>query len=1038
MPRSLRPSQETLYQPDQPSLIPEPEQEPDRPNFLTETFPAAVRLNNTFGSYFNDQTAGVQNSVQEGYDVLKDVVDTKYEPFLRSHFVGSFNPDYTAAIKKQIDQEIADREIEQASGFSGFLAGGIAALVDWPTLIPGGAVIQNVRGGVALGRTATSMAVAGATAGLTSEAALQATQQLRTKEETAIAVAGGALLSGVFGTGLARYLSAGQSQTLSAQLDKYLENWSQGEDVFNPSAAGAQQAREDFRLQDERALKKVWGINKQDPMIRTQLAESAEARSVGAELYETPLQYQGEVVVQGGPVETNVKAWEGPLATSIEDTDELFARYWLGRTPGRAAKAFAPLRSEIQRNSGRLTYRQFRQEVGIAMREGDTHAIPEVAEAARLWRRNIFDPLKEEAIEANLLPPDVDVKTAQSYLMRVYNREAISQHSDVFVDKITRHFEGQQNKAAFKLRKTEERISELEAEESLSRALRDELAKLKKEQESLDQLVRADKAELRTAANEVTNTILGNSQLRTTYDVAVEGPRGPLKARMLTIPDKEIEEFLESDIGMISRTYVHTMAPDVELTKKFGNVNMEDQIRSVIEDYDRRIEAIDPNMKNAVKERDRLQKQKTRAVRDIEGIRDRIRGTYSIPDNPDHMVFRAGRVLRNLNYLRLLGGMTLSAIPDLARPVMVYGLVNTFRDGFLPMITNFRKMRMAAHELKAMSIGTDMATDIRAMSLAGIIDDYGRQTAFERSIRYVSDRFGLVSLMAPWNAAVKQMTGMVAMSQIVRLSRMAKLGRISAKDMRKLTASNIDRDMATRIADQFGKYGETQGGAVHLPKIADWDDQEAARAFRNALIRDVDRVIVTPGQDIPLFMSTEFGKTMMQFRSFGVASMQRTVIAGLQQRDAAALNGALLMMALGALTYAAKQKTAGRDISDKPEVWATEAFDRSGLSGWLMDVNNITEKFTGGRVGFSRITGEQISRYQSRNVEGAIFGPTVDILPDVFGASSAAFRGDFSQADLHKVRKLIPLQNIFYLRGLIDQVEKGAGNALGLPERRER
>lgn len=52
-------------------------------------------------------------------------------------------------------------------------------------------------------------------------------------------------------------------------------------------------------------------------------------------------------------------------------------------------------------------------------------------------------------------------------------------------------------------------------------------------------------------------------------------------------------------------------------------------------------------------------------------MRDRLRGQYALPSNPDGLVLRAGRAARNLNYLRLLGGMTLSAFPRRLRAACI-------------------------------------------------------------------------------------------------------------------------------------------------------------------------------------------------------------------------------------------------------------------------------------------------------------------------------------------------------------------------------
>lgn len=201
-------------------------------------------------------------------------------------------------------------------------------------------------------------------------------------------------------------------------------------------------------------------------------------------------------------------------------------------------------------------------------------------------------------------------------------------------------------------------------------------------------------------------------------------------------------------------------------------------------------------------------------------------------------------------------------------------------------------------------------------------------------------------------------------------------------------------------------------------------------------MRDVDRIIVTPGQDKPLWMSTELGKTIGQFKSFNVSAMQKITLSAIQQRDADTLAGIVTALSLGAMTYMAKQLTADRELSDNPMVWATNAFDWSGLSGWMMDVNNIAEKASRGRVGLSGITGEQMSRYQSRNVIGAFLGPTPDAVSDIFQVSGSIFAGDTSKADLHKIRGLLPFQNLFYVRSLLNTLEDTTGDAIGLQDKK--
>jgi hypothetical protein len=652
--------------------------------------------------------------------------------------------------------------------------------------------------------------------------------------------------------------------------------------------------------------------------------------------------------------------------------------------------------------------------VGRAAYMGGQHEIPEVAAAAKAYRK-LDDELKRAAIDARLFPENVDVAGDISHRFRMYNKERIIADRGEFARILNDYFVTKRDEAA--------KIEAATAKAAKAEAKADRAAQQAAEFASLSD------AELKSIVDDVIDTILGHADGRVPYDI-VAGPRGALKDRVLKIETAKIHKFTENDIEAVMRAQTRTMAADVEIAKKFGSVDMAEELRKVNDEANARIAKA-----TTAKERKALEKARKDTIRDIEGIRDRLRGTYRMPADPSSLVLRAGRIARNLNYVRLLGGMTISAIPDMAKVVFTHGLTSTFRDGFIPMIRNFKAFRLAGEEVKSAGTALDMVLDSRTMAMADIVDEFGHHSKFERGLSALSTKFGLVSLMAPWNAAMKQFSGLVTMTNVLKAAERVAAGKSTADDIRKLAASGIDDDLAKRIAKQFAEHGDNQSGVL-LAKGADWTDKGALEAFRAAVVRDVDRIIVTPGQDKPLWMSTELGKTVGQFRSFAMSSMQKTMLAGLQQRDAATLNGLLLMMGLGALTYALKEKTAGREVSDDPAIWVAEAFDRSGIAGWLMEANNVAEKATRGRVGVSALTGQQITRYGTRNVTGAFLGPTADAVADIFQVSGSIFAGDTTKSDLRKARQLLPAQNLFYIRELLNQVEAATGDALGLPDTR--
>ena len=108
-----------------------------------------------------------------------------------------------------------------------------------------------------------------------------------------------------------------------------------------------------------------------------------------------------------------------------------------------------------------------------------------------------------------------------------------------------------------------------------------------------------------------------------------------------------------------------------------------------------------------------------------------------------------------------------------------------------------------------------------------------------------------------------------------------------------------------------------------------------------------------------------------------------------------------------------------------------EGIDRSGAMGWLFEAHNTFEKVTG--VGMARAFGtSQMSRYQSRNAIAALMGPSfgtavagISIMQSAFGEE------DWSENDTQTVRRLLPYQNLFFLRQVIDKIEDNTNNFIG-------
>ena len=531
-------------------------------------------------------------------------------------------------------------------------------------------------------------------------------------------------------------------------------------------------------------------------------------------------------------------------------------------------------------------------------------------------------------------------------------------------------------------------------------------------------------AEIKEVSRSITDNIIGGPSGKLPYNLKL-AERGPLKERVFDIPDELIEDFLEKDIEILSQQYVKTMAPDVEVQRAFGNLTLENQIKEIEREFDDLIE----NAKTE-KERTRLAREKESTVADISALRDMLRGTHNMPKDSDSFFVRAGRVLRDVNFLRMLGGMTVSAIPDTGRLVSVNGLKYVGKS-LKALALSPKTFNMSRQEAKRFAVGLDMFLNSRAMGLADIADSYARNTKFERALQAASDTFSKITLMAPWNAAMKQFAGVTTADRILSESVNWVKGTIKKSNMIRLANSGISEDMAKRIATEFSKHGDD--GVLKLSNAHLWDDKGAYETFKNAVLKDVDRTILTPGVgEKPLWTSSEGGKLIFQFKTFAAVAHHKALVSGLQYRDAAELTGFLISVAASVAVYGLKNYIADMEVSDDPKKIITEAMDRSGAFGYLWDINNISSKITRGTLSFENLIGldEPMSRYASRNAVGALLGPSFGTATDALTLSGSAFSGEFTKKDLHLVRKMLPFQNLFYIRKQLNALEAEIGKGL--------
>lgn len=992
-----------------PKLVPLALEE-ERPS-VSEIAKAFYRQENIIGAFVSKE-AGLPDSTKDNPDYDPYGLFTEEEK-LDQAFVSNAlyadNNEELEAVRRQMAQERTDRETMARGGATSFVVGLPVMMADPISLLSiGGVALNTYRAGKGILKGAAVMgSVVGVDTAL-QEAALHTQQLTRTYGESATNISAGMLLGGVLGGTAAKLSTYGVDAKMIDAYEDVMNVEPKIAEGINPTidavtepvgsrSVGAQQVLGDTQVSGTIAKKlvKLLGF---DPLSRTITSENPTTRLIATMMAENPIKMDGNVLQAA---ESLAKAHSGKLGTSLQNNANLFAEY---KSAG-----------------GKMNRKQFNEAVSTAIRKGDSD-IPQVKASADYWNKELYTPLKDEMVALKLLPEDVDVKTANNYLNRVWNKNKISANFPQFINKVSNWLAEKDVKLFEDAKAASENIATATGKEKDNLQAIIDKAEFKKGMDF-------ERQDYESLAQEIAQRIQGSPDGRLPYDWklgsgsssrGINGTalRGPLRNRVFQIDDEIVEEFLENDIETLGARYLQNVAGDVELVRKFNDVNMTDQLKDINTWYAKK--KTDKSL--TPKQQQKLEKQRESDVRDIAGMRDRIRGVYGFSE--DNIWTRMARSSRDLNYLRLLGGVTVSSLPDISRIFMAEGFAKTFKSGLAPLIKNTKSFKVAASELKRYGVGTDAIMSGKSEIIADVGDYAQGGTAIERGLRSASSKFGKINFLDHWTAGMKQLHAVTMQTSIfdglkkgVYDKRLARLG--------------IDEQSAKDMYEQVVKHGKNEDG-IWLTNAKNWDRPDLERMWGAAVRKESDRVILIPGQEKPLFMSTEMGKTVGQFRSFILSATQRVFIAALQNQDHNAVGGLASLVGMGMFTYYVKQKIAGRDVSDDPAVWVTEGIDRSGAIGVIGEITNTIEKISGNSLGLRPLLGidAPASKQVSRTVSESLLGPTFGSLLSTTVAATNAItsEGEMTESDIRTLRRLIPLQNLFYIRHGLDEVQKASND----------
>ena len=337
--------------------------------------------------------------------------------------------------------------------------------------------------------------------------------------------------------------------------------------------------------------------------------------------------------------------------------------------------------------------------------------------------------------------------------------------------------------------------------------------------------------------NETIDNILGE-----TDEDAVDaiftgfGRSGPLVSRRLNIPNALVKDFIVTDIKELMIAYTNRVAPKIEYHKRFRNPET-----GKIMTLEARLDYYRTRLQNEGVDEKTINK----FIKNFVAVYDQVVGTKL--KRPDSIDTKIADFLRTATSWTFLGGSGFAAVADSASILMDHEL-NAIGRTFLGTMDDL-SLKMAKRELNLAGEALEIVRGTTHLKyMESLTNDIFSKTIPDK----LNNAFYIANGLAPVTVAIKTLDGLLRGHTIIDSSLRLAAGKPTKFDTEFLARYNITPDLARRITES--PYEQSQG-KLYLPNTEAWTDEEAVKAFRNALNSGVmNRVIMGTPADKPIVM----------------------------------------------------------------------------------------------------------------------------------------------------------------------------------------
>ena len=575
--------------------------------------------------------------------------------------------------------------------------------------------------------------------------------------------------------------------------------------------------------------------------------------------------------------------------------------------------------------------------------------------------------------------------------------------------------------------------------------------------------------ELGGAANQTLMRLLGTDiESQMNPFVSGRGLEDPLQARVFNMPNNYstrvidpdgtvrtvvASDFVEKDIHRVMSNYIRKMDSKIETTKLAREFGFSDggELKVAL------LAQLEGNYKFAIKGKG--QKESKKFTKQFQADQKRINRSFDTLNNitgVDVNAYGPGfekllRHLREWTKVRQLGSASASSITEIMQPAFRQGFEYFIRADLIPLLQRVvtfqqnKAVRMSKAEAREAGFANNVELGKRAKAFIDNDELFIPKAWWGKIAEPIVNTFGNVTLQNHLTDYVQNTAWTMTTSRTIRvLAKKFEKGKFTERERIRFRALGIPEEHEKVIYEMWresvGPKGGTEAG-VYYSNMGKWNlnSEERVAAFqsmRNSQIKDVrqSQTTATAGDKLPGHSHPAM-RTILLFKDYLFGSNNKVLLAGVQKlglREYDVFITSMMMISMGSLSYVmnslAKDPT-GKELDLSAGNLFREGLDRSALLAIWGEPINILSKAQWFPIG-------EPSRYKSRGIVGSLAGPVAGVADDVLEAGSRLLQSvygkrQFTTNDVKNILRLLPYQNLFYLRYINEQVAKNFAVSLG-------